>query len=416
MGQTMAEKILSARAGGPVRRGEIVVASVDAAMATDTTAPLALRAFAEMGGKKVWDAARFFLVIDHAAPAPNERIANLHRLMREFAAKNGCRLYEAGEGICHQIMVEDGRVRPGDLFIGADSHTCTYGALGAFGTGVGSTDLAGVMLTGKIWLKVPGTARIEFKGGLPSGVVAKDMALCAAGRLGIAGATYRAVEMGGPAVFGLSLAERMTLANMTIEMGAKAGFVDTAGLRLPYEFAGIAADTDADYDDVQVFDASGFSPMVSLPHSPDRAVPVDEAEGVPVDYAFIGTCSGGRVEDLRLAAAVLKGRKVHSSVRLLVAPASRKAMLEAVRDGTAETLIEAGASFITPGCGPCVGTHLGVPGNEETVVSTGNRNFVGRMGNPLARIYLASPLTVAASAVSGRIADPRRYLKDGAVP
>ena len=413
MGQSIAEKILSSHSGRQVQKGEIVVVPVDGAMATDTTAPLTLKALKEMGGQKVWDPAKFFLVIDHAAPAPNERIANLHKLMREFAAEQGCRLYEIGEGVCHQLMVEEIHVRPGDVFIGGDSHTCTYGALGAFGTGVGSTDLAGVLLTGKIWLKVPPTIRLEFENTLPPCVQAKDVALYTARRLGIAGATYKAVEYAGPAIAALSLSERMTLANLAIEMGAKAGFIDTAGLRLPYDFKPVVADGDAHYDDRQVFDASAMTPMVSLPHSPDNAVPIDQAAGKPIACAVIGTCTNGRVEDLRLAAAVLDGRKVHPSVRLIIAPASRKGMLEAVNDGTVAKLLEAGATFEPPGCGPCTGTHLGVPGDGEMVISTANRNFPGRMGNPRSGIYLASPLTVAASAITGQITDPRQFYPDG---
>lgn len=406
MGQTLSEKIISAHAGRPVAAGDLVVARVDCAMASDTTAPLAIRAFEEMGGNRLWDPARCVLVIDHAAPAPNERIAGLHAMMREFAARQGCVLFESGEGICHQLMVERRVVRPGDLVIGADSHTCTYGALGALGAGVGSTDLAAVFLTGKTWLRVPQTIKVEVTGRLRPGVCGKDLILRVLQETGIAGATYMAMEFCGEAVARLSLAQRMTVANMAIEAGAKTGFVHPAGLGLPYPASMLLPDPDAAYVRTIRLVGEALGPMLSRPHSPDHVVPVDEGAGEKVNLAFIGTCVNGRLEDLRTAARILKGGHLHPGVRLLIGPASREVFLEAVRDGTVETLTAAGATFIPPGCGPCVGTHNGVPGDGETVISTGNRNFRGRMGNPKARIYLASPATVAASALAGRIANP----------
>jgi 3-isopropylmalate/(R)-2-methylmalate dehydratase large subunit len=406
MSQTLSEKIISAHAGRRVSAGDLVVARVDCAMASDTTAPLAIRAFGAMGGSRVWEPGRCVLVIDHAAPAPNERIANLHAMMREFAAREGCVLFESGEGICHQLMVERGLVRPGDLVIGADSHTCTYGAVGAMGVGVGSTDLAAVLLTGKTWLRVPQTIKIEVAGRLRPGVCAKDLVLRVLKETGIAGATYRSMEFYGAAVARLSLSERMTVANMAIEAGAKTGFVHPAGLELPYSATPALPDPDAGYEQTIRLDGDAIGPMLSLPHSPDRVVPVDDRVGDKVDLAFIGTCVNGRLEDLQAAARIVEGRHVHPGVRLLIGPASRQVFLEAVNDGTVAILAAAGATFIPPGCGPCVGTHNGVPGDGETVVSAGNRNFKGRMGNPRARIYLASPATVAASALAGHIANP----------
>ena len=410
MGQTIVEKIISAHAAKKVYQDDIVVVPVDGAMASDTTAPLTIKAFREMGGKKVWQPDRCFLVIDHAAPAPNERIANLHVMMREFAREQGCVLYEAGVGICHQLMIEEHIVRHGQIFIGADSHSTAYGAVGALGSGVGSTDLAAVLLTGKIWLKVPRSIKIELKGKIPPAIQSKDLILNVIGQTGIAGATYLSMEFAGEAVSGLSLSSRITMANMMIEAGAKTGFVHPNGLELPYPFSPILPDPDATYLRTITIDASQMQPMVSQPHSPDSVIPVDQIAGKKIDYAFIGTCVNGRLEDLQIAAKILKGIKVHPETRLAIGPASRQVFLDAVKDGTVAILTEAGATFIPPGCGPCVGTHSGVPGNGETVISAGNRNFRGRMGNPNAMIFLASPATVAASARDGKITNPVKYL------
>ncbi len=414
--QTVAEKILSAHVGRPVRAGELVVASVDGAMATDATGPLAIRAFQAMGGQALWDPERCFLVLDHATPPPNERIGNLHRLMREFQQRMGGHLYEVGEGICHQLMVEDARVRPGDLFVGADSHTPTYGAVNAFAVGVGSTDLAAVWLTGKIWLKVPETIRIELEGRLPKGITAKDLVLFLVGHLGVAGAIYQAIEYTGSAIHGLSLASRMTVANMSAEMGAKTGLVDPTGLELPYPFSPVHPDPSASYAAVHRFDVSTLEPLVAVPHSPDRVVPVREVAGQPIHQAFLGSCTNARLEDLRMAAQVLRGKRIHPRVRLLIAPASRRVFHDALEDGTVQVLSQAGATFIPAGCGPCVGTHQGIPGDGEAVIASTNRNFQGRMGNPRASIYLASPAVVAASALVGAIADPVPILESEETP
>lgn len=410
MGRTIVEKIISNHAGQTVCEGELVVACVDVAMASDTTAPLAIKAFRSMGGKKVWDPNRCIFVIDHAAPAHNEHIANLHLLMRKFAREQKCVFYEAGTGICHQLLIEKNIVRPGQIIAGADSHSTSYGAIGALGTGVGSTDLAAVLLTGKMWLKVPGTIKIEITGDMPRGLQSKDLILSVLRETGIAGANYQAMEFSGDTIARLSLAGRITLANMMIEAGAKTGFVHPDGLELPYEFTPVLPDPDAAYRRTIKLDAAAIQPMISQPHSPDNAVPVGQIEGKPVQYAFIGTCVNGRLEDLHIAARILQGARIHPDIRLLIGPASRQVFMESLRDGTAEILTMAGATFIPPGCGPCVGTHNGVPGDNEVVISAGNRNFKGRMGNPNANIFLASPATVAASAREGRITDPRKYI------
>lgn len=410
--QTLAEKIISEHVGVPVKAGDIAVAPVDGVMATDATAPFAIQAFRAMGGQRLWDPDRVSWIIDHAAPAPNERIGNLHRLMREFHREMGGHFYDVGEGICHQLMVEDARVRPGDLFVGADSHTPTYGAVNAFAVGVGSTDLAAVLLTGKIWLKVPETIRLELTGTIPKGITAKDLILFLVGQIGISGATYMAIEYTGAAIQGLTLASRMTVANMSAEMGAKTGLVDATGLELPYGFSATFPDEGAVYARSYSFDVSGLKPQIAIPHSPDRVHPIDDVVGQPVDQAFIGSCTNARLEDLHIAARVIAGKRVHPRVRFIVAPASKRVFNAALQDGTVQILSEAGATFITSGCGPCVGTHMGVPGDNEVIISSTNRNFRGRMGNPNSRIFLSSPAVVAASAVRGEITDPRTVLGD----
>ncbi len=410
MGQTIAEKIISRHVGRPVAANEIAIVPIDGAMATDATAPLAIRAFREMGGRTLWNPERVALVLDHAAPAPNEQIGNLHALMRAFARETGCTLYDVGEGICHQLMIEYDHVRPGDIFLGADSHTPTYGAIGAFAVGVGSTDLAAAWLTGKTWLKTPTSLKIILNGALRPGVSAKDLVLFLVGQIGLDGARYQAVEFTGTALRPLSLASRMTLANMTAEMGAKTAFVDLDGLDLPYRYEPTYPDPDAVYSAIYSFDVSDLQPQVAIPHAPNNVVPINAVAGTPINAGFIGSCTNSRLEDLQAAAAVLRGRKIASGVRLIIAPASRQVFAMALRDGTAAALIEAGATFITSGCGPCVGTHQGIPGDGEHIITSTNRNFRGRMGNPNASIYLASPAVVAASVLRGVITDPADVL------
>lgn len=406
MGQTIVEKILSRHAGREVSAGDLAIVNVDAAMATDATAPFAIKAFREMKGEKPWNPEKMTFVIDHGAPAPNERIANLHKIIREFATETGSNLYDAGSGICHQIMIDEGHVHPGDLVIGADSHSVTYGAIGAFSTGVGATDLAAIMLTGKTWLKVPPTIRVELSGKPNPGVQSKDIILAVIGELGMDGATYKALEYTGSFLEHLSLGGRMTIANMAVEMGGKAGVIETTGLELPFEFEQILPDPDAHYSAHFSFDVTALRPKVSTPHSPANVTDIDEVLGTKIDIVFLGTCTNGRLEDLHTAASILNGKRLASGVRMIVTPASRKVLNAAMADGTLNILSDAGAMFIPPGCGPCVGTHLGVPGDSETILSTANRNFPGRMGNRNARVFLSSPATVAASALKGVITDP----------
>jgi 3-isopropylmalate/(R)-2-methylmalate dehydratase large subunit len=417
LGQTIIEKILSRACGKQVGAGEIVVAKVDAVMAQDGTAPLAIQAFERIGGQELFDPDRVSLVIDHSAPSPTEGVSNLHKIMRDFARGKGARLYDIGGGVCHQVMVESGRVGPGCVVVGADSHTCTYGALNAFATGVGSTDLAAALISGRMWFKVPETIKIVCRGVLPPGVYAKDLVLHLIGALTADGATYKAVEFTGEAVAALSMESRFTVANMAVEMGAKAGLMEADDKTFTWleahgarGFTPVAADSGAVYEAVREFDVSGLEPQVARPHRVDNVAPLSAVAGTKIDQAFIGTCTNGRMEDLREAAAVLKGKNVHPRVRLIVAPASRRIFLEAIREGVLAALAEAGAAVVTPGCGPCVGTHNGVPADGEVVVSTANRNFKGRMGNSNAEIYLASPAAVAAAAMAGEIVDPRRFL------
>lgn len=406
MPQTISEKIISLHANKPVKAGDIAIVKVDGVMATDATSPFAIKAFRAMGGKKVWDKEKVSLVIDHASPAPNEAVANLHKLMRDFSSEMGCKLYDIGEGICHQLMIENAHVKPNDLFLGADSHTPTYGAINAFGIGVGSTDLAATMLTGKTWLKVPKTIKIILNGELGKNVTAKDLILFLVKQLGVEGANYQVVEFTGETIKNMTLASRMVLANMSSEMGAKTGLVDATGLQLWYPFEAITPDKNAEYVREFNFDVSSLRPQIAKPHSPENVVAIDEVLGTKIHYAFIGSCTNTRLEDLHSAANVLKGKKLCNYVRLVIAPASKKVFNEALKDGTIEILSNAGATFITSGCGPCVGSHLGVPSDGEVVISSANRNFKGRMGNPNALVYLSSPAVVAASALAGEIVEP----------
>ncbi|HBC92663.1 MAG TPA: 3-isopropylmalate dehydratase large subunit [Pelotomaculum sp.] len=417
MGQTIIEKILSNHSDREARANEIVVARVDYVMGQDGTSPLAIRAFQDMGGHEVFDQKKVAFVIDHSSPSPNEGVSALHKLMREFAREKGFRLYDIGEGVCHQLLPESGEVGPGSLVIGADSHTCTYGALNAFSTGVGSTDLAGGLIAGRMWFKVPETIKFVCNGVLPPGVYAKDLILYLIGDVTADGATYMAAEYVGEAITALSQEARFTVSNMAIEMGAKAGLMEADEKTLDWlrkftdrEFTPVTADADAAYARVLEYDVSKLEPQVAKPHRVDNVAPLSEVAGRPVQQAVIGTCTNGRLEDLCIAAGILGGRKVHRDTRLIIAPASRRVFLDAMAEGLIRSLVEAGATLVTPGCGPCVGTHNGVPSDGETVISTANRNFKGRMGNSKAEIYLASPATVAASAIAGRIADPREYL------
>lgn len=418
MGKTIAEKILSLKSGQDARANDIVVADLDFVMGQDGTSPLAIQAFQEMEAKSVFDPGKIAMVIDHSSPSPLQGVSALHHQMRQFADQQGIFLYDIGDGVCHQLVPEQGHVVSGDLVIGADSHTCTYGAINAFSTGVGSTDLAADLISGKLWFKVPETFKFVVNGTLPQGVYSKDLILYLIGDVTADGATYMAAEYVGEAIDALSIEARFTISNMAIEMGAKAGLINADDKtrawveehsRRPY--APVKADADAVYQRVKEYDVSTLEPQVAKPHTVDNVAPVSEVAGTPIQQGVIGTCTNGRIEDLRIAAAILKGRKIASGVRLIVAPSSRQVMLQAIREGLLETFVEAGAAVVTPGCGPCVGTHNGVPSDGENVISTANRNFKGRMGNNKAFIYLASPATVAASVLTGVISDPRKLIK-----
>ncbi|OPY59881.1 MAG: 2,3-dimethylmalate dehydratase large subunit [Pelotomaculum sp. PtaU1.Bin065] len=417
MGQTIIEKILSSHCSQTARANEIVVARVDYVMGQDGTAPLAINAFNDMNGKEVFDHEKVAFVIDHSAPSPNEGVSALHKLMREFVREKMFRLYDIGEGVCHQLIPESGEVGPGSLVIGADSHTCTYGALNAFSTGVGSTDLAGGLISGQMWFKVPETFKFVCNGTLPPGVFSKDLILYLIGDVTADGATYMAAEYVGEAIAALSQEARFTIANMAIEMGAKAGLMEADDKTYDWlrrftkrEFTQVVADGDAIYAKVREYDVSKLEPQVAKPHKVDNVAPVGDVAGKPIQQALLGTCTNGRLEDLRIAAGILANRKVHPDVRMIVAPASRRIFLDAMAEGIIQTLVESDAAVVTPGCGPCVGTHNGVPSDGETVISTANRNFKGRMGNSNAEIFLASPATVAASALTGKITDPREFI------
>lgn len=418
MGKTIAEKILSRKSGQDARANDLVVADLDFRMGQDGTSPLAIRAFEEMRGKRVFDPQRAALVIDHSAPSPLEGVSALHHLMRSFAKEQGMIMYDIGDGVCHQLVPEKGHVGPGSLVIGADSHTCTYGALNAFATGVGSTDLAAALISGKMWFKVPESLRFVCRGRLPAGVYSKDLILFLIGQVTADGATYMAAEYTGEAIGALSVDARFTIANMAIEMGAKAGLMEADDKVLDWvrehgngNFEVVSPDPEAVYARVLEYDVSGLEPQVAKPHRVDNVASIGEVAGTAIQQAVLGTCTNGRLEDLRIAAGILKGRRVHPEVRFIVAPASRRIYLEAMDEGIIQDLVRSGAAVVTPGCGPCVGTHNGVPADGENVISTANRNFKGRMGNSKAFIYLASPATVAASALAGAIADPREYLK-----
>lgn len=415
-GKTIAEKIFSVHSGQDARAGDIVVADVDFVMGQDGTSPLAIRALERMGVEKVFDPSKVAVVMDHSSPSPLEGVSALHTIMREFGRKTGAKVYDVGEGVCHQLIPENGHVVPGDLMVGCDSHTCTYGALNVFSTGVGSTDGAAAMAAGKLWFKVPDTMKVTYEGALAPGVFSKDLVLYLAGQIGADGATYEAIEFEGPVIDELSVDARMTISNMAIEVGAKAGLMKADAKTLAwFEGRGEKSpapqdpDSDAVYAKSLTFDASAIGPQIAKPHAVDNVSPIEEVEGTPIAEGVLGTCTNGRLEDFAIAAGILKGRRVHPDVRFIVAPASRRILLDAIEAGYIQTLVEAGAALVTPGCGPCVGTHNGVPSDGENVISTANRNFKGRMGNSNSFIYLGSPATVAASVIEGKITDPRKY-------
>jgi len=418
MGKTIAEKILSNHANKDLKAGDLALCKVDFCFGQDGTSGLIIDSFNELKNSKVAEKDKFCMIIDHSAPSPNEKISEIHNKMRTFAKKHKVNIYDIGCGVCHQVVPEGGHVTCGDLVVGADSHTCTYGALNAFSTGMGSTDLSIIVASGKTWFKVPETVKVMVNGELAKGVFSKDIILHITGDVKSDGCTYKSIEFSGETIRNLTMDARFTITNMAIEVGAKAGIMEADEKTFEWlekyskkPCIPIRSDDDALYSQIKVYDASKIVPMVAKPHTVDNTATVEEVSDVKINQGYIGTCTNGRLEDLRIAACILKNKKVHPDVRFLVAPASSNIYSQALAEGLISSLIESGAVILTPGCGPCVGTHQGVPSDGEVVISTANRNFKGRMGNPKAFIYLASPATVAASVIEGKITDPRGYIK-----
>jgi 3-isopropylmalate/(R)-2-methylmalate dehydratase large subunit len=416
-GHTIAEKLITSHVSGSagVYPGDLVEVNVDVVLANDITAPISLREFESLGVERVFDPDKVVLVADHFVPNKDIKSAEQCKMMREFAHAQGIpNHYDVGRmGIEHVLLPEQGLVLPGDVVVGADSHTCTYGALGAFATGMGSTDIAVAMATGSIWMRVPETIRFEYTGTRQPWVGGKDLILYTIGQIGVSGALYMAMEFTGPVVDGLSMADRFTMSNMAIEAGGKAGLfaVDDATRayvegRAKRDYHVYASDADAVYARVVTIDVSDMEPQVSFPHLPENARPVSEAGDVKIDQAVIGSCTNGRLEDLRVAAKILTGRKVHPDVRCIVIPGTQQVYLDALREGLVEAFIEAGAVVSTPTCGPCLGGYMGILAAGERAVSTTNRNFRGRMGHPESEVYLSNPAVAAASAIVGKIVHP----------
>ncbi len=416
MGKTLAEKILSAKSSEEARAGNIVVAKVDLAFVQDSTGPLTLRQFKETGLETVYQPEKTILFIDHSVPSPARELSNDHKFLREFAKEKNTVLSDIGQGVCHQLVAESW-ANPGDIIVGADSHSVTAGALGAFATGMGSTDIALAMALGKTWFRVPETIRVTVHGRFARGVFAKDLILHLIGKIGAEGANYKALEFGGETIATMPMSERLTMANMAVEAGAKVGLFPSDRITQTYvtsqgrgaRYPPLNADPDASYESTIEIDASRLEPTVAKPHTVDNTALVRELKGTHIDQVFIGTCTNGRLEDIGVAASVLKGKKRHPDTRIIVAPASQKILLAAMAEGYIASLVEAGATIVPPGCAACLGAHQGVLGDGETCLSTSNRNFKGRMGNPEAFIYLASPATAAASAIRGEITDPREF-------
>ena len=417
MGKTLAEKILSVKSGADAQAGGLVVASVDLAFVQDSTGPLTLRQLAELGIDALKDPKRTVVFIDHSAPSPARELSNDHVFLRKFAADKGVVLSDVGEGVCHQRVAESW-ANPGDVVVGSDSHTVMAGALGAFATGMGSTDIAVAIALGKTWFRVPETIRVLVNGHLHNGVYGKDLILHVIGRIGADGATYKSLEFTGEAVAGMAMPDRLTIANMAVEAGAKVGLFpsDEATRRYlelqgrPERYVPLSPDGDATYEQTIEIDGTALEPTVSKPHMVDNTALARELKGVRIDQVFLGTCTNGRLEDLRIAAQMLKGRKRNPRTRLIVAPASQKIYLDAMATGYLTTLVEAGATVVPPGCAACLGVHQGVLADGEACLSTANRNFKGRMGNPNSFVYLGSPATAAATAITGVITDPREFL------
>jgi len=417
MGKTLAEKILSLKSHGEAEAGDVVIADVDLAFVQDTTGPLTIRQFKESSFETLAGPQQTIIFLDHAAPSPAQQLSNDHIFLRRFAAETDCRIYDVGEGICHQLVAEN-FANPGDVIVGADSHTVTAGALGAFATGMGSSDVAVAFALGRTWFRVPESYLLELSGAFPRGVYAKDLILYVIGQIGADGANYKALELGGKALAQMTISQRLTIANMAVEAGAKVGLFPSDEITRQFlkqhgrgdKYKPLSPDAGANYERVIPVSLGQLEPMLSLPHAVDNVRPVAQVKGVKIQQAFIGTCTNGRLEDLAVAAEILRGQKRHPGARLFIAPASRQVLIQAIEKGYMGNMIEAGATVLPPGCAACLGLHQGVLGNGEVCLSTANRNFKGRMGNPEAMIYLASPATAAASAIKGEIADPREFV------
>ena len=410
------EKILSRASGEKeVTPDQIIDAKIDYAMINEITGYLVAKYFRDVGAKKVWDAERIAIILDHTIPAPTAEAAEVHRIVREFARELSIPgFYDVGRGgVCHQVMMEKGHVKPGEVIVGADSHTVTYGALGAFSTGIGSTEMTSVFITGKLWFKVPKVIRIDVNGVFDKFVGAKDLFLQIAKEIGFSGATYMGLEFGGPTVKDLSVSSRMTLCNMAIEVGAKAGIVEPDEKTIEYVksktpdlFTPIKSDTDAEYSRVINIDVTNMPPQIACPDAVDNVKPVSELGDIELDQIYLGSCTNGRIEDLQQAANIIQGKKINPRTRLVVVPASQEIFVTAMNKGLIQIFVESGAAIATASCGACYGGHLGILASGETCLSTTNRNFIGRMGDPNSKLYLGSPSVAAASALTGRITDP----------
>jgi len=417
MGMTLVEKILSNHVGRSVKQGEFVLATIDATMSHDANRPLAIDAFYDMGGTTLFNPDRVVMALEHNYPALSDAHIVSHQKIRTFCKEQKCRLYE-GEGIGHSIMMEKGHVLPGDLVVATDSHTTTYGAVGAFASGIGSTDMAVALMTGKLWFLVPETIKINVMGTLPAGVSSKDIILYVIHKMTADGATYKAVHFGGTAIGTLSMDARMTMTNMAVEMGAKVAFIEPDDVtfdwlknRTAKTISPVYADPDAVYADLIDIDVSKLSPFIAKPHRVDNGASIEDVEGTPIHQGNIVSCTGARLDDLRIAAAILKGKKILEGQRLVIVPSSREVFKAALNEGLISIFVESGGIIGSPSCAGCSGQKFATPGDGDVVISTANRNFLGRLGNSKASIYLASPATVAASVLNGKITDPRRYLK-----
>jgi 3-isopropylmalate/(R)-2-methylmalate dehydratase large subunit len=417
MGKTITEKIICEHTGKEVSAGDFAVVDLDLIYMPDSGAPLTIDLLRQFDMDRASYPERIVFMLDHCTPAPRVEMANWHNKVREFAAQIGAKLHEVGDGILHQIAAED-YIEPGWIIVGGDSHTCTGGAFGALATGMGSTDLGAAIALGKTWMRVPETLKVHVEGELSRGTYPKDLILTIIGRITAEGATYRAIEFCGSTIDAMAMEGRLTLCNMAVEAGAKFGIVASDEKTRNYlkirgredTYRAVCSDSDAAYEKTFEIDASRLPPVIAHPHQVDNIKLIEEVEDTPIDQVFVGSCTNGRTEDLRLVANILKGKKIHQRTRLLVMPASRQVYLECIKEGIMEALVDAGAVVNSPGCGPCAGIHLGILGDNERCLSTTNRNFHGRMGSPSSLVYLGSPATAAATALYGQITDPRKVL------